>query len=457
MPEVGSLLRRILSLISQKLASFRYGASMAQLRSKSLQTRNKTLIPNWSQLKYIPKVLEETEKKIIKFALGAIAVSCGFLVISFFFFDTQLAPAFGGEYREGLVGRPLYINPLLSQTNDVDADLARLVFNGLVRYDASYNIIPDLAQSWEISEDLKSYTFTIRQGVKWHDGQDFTVNDVFFTYQLIKDKTFKSPLNISFEGVTAEISGENQITFTLVEPYSGFINLMTVGILPQHLWFDIPSANAALAKYNQKPIGTGPYIFKTLTKESNGSIVSYEFESNQNYHLKKPYIKTLIFKFYQDATLAVDALINKQVDGLGFLSKDKSSSVKSRQATIHNIQITQFTAVFFNKAKNALLGDSKVIQALTLATNKDAIVSDVLRGQGTTLAGPILPGFPGYDENLKDEYNPVKAAEILTADGWGMTKLRLNEDGSVYKQPETLAEGEVMPEEIDVLAKKNTP
>ncbi len=452
--------------LQQAIARFRFNHTQKSLDRRTFAQANKYRIPSLQQLKHLHKVLSAREKKIVKVSLSITVLALAIWGYGYFM-QTETIAKTGGEYTEGLVGSPLYINPLLSQTNDVDQDLTRLVFNGLVRYNDDYEIIPDLTESWSISEDKKQYTFIIRNDVRWHDGEPFTINDVLFTFQAIKDKNFKSPLNLTFEGVTAEITGERQITFTLTEPYAGFLNLLTFGILPQHLWFDIPAVNSQLATYNQKPIGTGPFKFKSLLKERNGSIVSYTFEAYGQYHLQPAYISTLHFKFYPDTQSALDSLKNKQVQGLGFISKKNIGDISSKTYNLHEFYLSQFTAVFFNEVKNDLLKDVKVREALQLATNKEQVLSDVLQGQGNIIHSPVLPGFLGFDEVIATEFNPARAAELLIADGWGLQELELNQDGTLkVAQEETPSpndsetQEEVLQEEKitqEILVKKNIP
>ncbi len=458
--------------ITRALARFRYAHTQRTLDQQGFQRAFRATIPNLRQLKALGKVLSPVEKKIIK---GAAALAGASLLVFFYlsvFHNSTVTPKYGGEYTEGLVGAPLYINPLLSQTNDVDQDLTRLIFNGLVRYDEAYEVMPDLAESWSVSDDRTQYTFTIRNDVRWHDGEKLSVNDVYFTFQAIQDRNFKSPLNTTFRGVTAAITGERDITFTLSEPYNGFLQVMTFGILPQHLWFNIPATNSQLAVYNQKPVGTGPFTFESLKKDQSGTIVSYTLKAYNNYHLKRPYLDRLTFKFYPDAKTAVDALKNKNVQGLAFVSKELQPEITHRAVTLHEMYLSQFTAVFFNREQQSFFSNAKVQEALTLATNKEQILTTVLNNQGAVIHAPILPGFIGHDESILDTFDPVRAAEILTADGWALREVTLNPDGTLAEEETTeettediagdaSTEDEVAtppaPRTESVLVKNNTP
>ena len=101
---------------------------------------------------------------------------------------TNLIPDYGGEYSEALVGAPQFINPILTSVNDVDRDIAALVYSGLTKYDKDGNIAPDLAEDYQVSQDGRIYTFKLRQNIKWHDGKPFTADDVVFTISAITDQ-----------------------------------------------------------------------------------------------------------------------------------------------------------------------------------------------------------------------------------------------------------------------------
>jgi len=105
----------------------------------------------------------------------------------------QIDPTYGGEYIEGAVGQPTYINPILAPSNDVDSDITQLVYNGLLKYDNSGKLVSDLAESYDISDDKTQYTFHLKHGVTWHDDQPFTAADVLYTVNLISDPAYKSP------------------------------------------------------------------------------------------------------------------------------------------------------------------------------------------------------------------------------------------------------------------------
>lgn len=398
---------------------------------KIITNLNQKKIPRWNQFKQLPKTLNKNEAKIIKYLSLIILVLLVFLFYSNFLKNLTTVPKNGGEFSEGLIGSPLYINPILAQSHiDADLDLSKLIFSGLLKYDNNLKIVLDIAARYEISEDQKTYTFYLKENVKWHDGEKLTASDLVFTIQSIQDPDFKSPLFRSFATVAVEKIDDYTVKFTLQEPYAAFLNILTVGLIPQHLWYDIPSINARLANYNQKPIGSGPYKFKSLVKEKSGIIRLYVLEKNKDYYGKEPYLNKLILKFYPDYENAIEALINKEVQSLSFLPKEYLNKfINKREINLYNFNLSQYTSIFFNEKNNELFKNVAIKEALSYAINKDKIIEDVLQNQGQKIDGPILPGFLGYNPEIKQyQYDPKKALEILAENKWTLDGEFLKKD-----------------------------
>ncbi len=110
-------------------------------------------------------------------------------------------PARGGTYREGVIGQPRFLNPLYSPANTPDQDIVELVFSGLMKYDSQGNVVPDLAEAYQVSEDGRIYHFTLRDNLVWHDHEPLTADDVIFTIRTIQNPDYKSPLRAGWLGV----------------------------------------------------------------------------------------------------------------------------------------------------------------------------------------------------------------------------------------------------------------
>lgn len=383
------------------------------------QTKKRRL-PNLRQLKYISSFFSARERLVILASVAAIFLAGGLSLFFLYARFVEPVPDFGGSYREALVGNPVYINPLLGSTNDVDLDLVKLIFAGLLRYDNNGNLETDLAESFDISEDGKIYTVRLKDNIKWHDGEELTAEDVLFTYRLIQEPSVNSPLLLSLQDVLVEQTDEKTITFTLNEPFRPFASVLTLGIIPQHLWSNIPTANVRLAELNIKPVGAGPWRFDRLEKDRQGNIHTYTLKANEDYHGKQPFIEELSFRFYPDFGTAIEALNTQKVEGMSFVPRQLINTITnaSNYKTRH-LQLPQYTAIFINEEKNPALEEIAVRQALAYSIDRDRLIEDALDGLGAIADGPLLPGINGYDpEHEGYDYNPIKAQELLTEAGW---------------------------------------
>lgn len=370
--------------------------------------------------RHIGKVLTPRERFQVRL-LGTITL----LTLAFITYRTVAAhlvaiPQYKGTYIEGLVGAPQFINPLLSQTNDVDADISSLIFSGLFRYDENLNTVPDLAEKHVVSEDGLIYTVTLRDNLRWHDGTGLTADDVVFTFSSAQDPEFHSPLYLSLLGIQITKTGEREITFRLPEPHDRFLELLTTGLLPEHLWGEIPPIHSTLNEYNlNNPIGSGRWRFKSLTKDGRGNIKTYSLVPFSDAVGAKPYLQEITFKFYTDPDSAVAALNNRTVDGIGYLPNELAAAVNDPQIRRYALSLPRYTAIFFNQQTNPVLREKSVRQALTAAVDRAKILSDVLELKGEIVEGPILPGAPGFDATVQEPaYDPAAAEKLLDDAGW---------------------------------------
>lgn len=366
------------------------------------------------------QILSHREKITVNALILVATVSLLGSIAGFYLHFTKAVPIFGGEYSEGIIGQPLYVNPILAQGSDADQDLSALVYSGLFKYDSDGKLIPDLAEGYEISDDKLTYTVHLKKDVKWHDGEPFTSDDVLFTIQAVQDPIFKSPLRQNWQGVGIETEDENTVRFILQSPYVFFLNNLSVGILPRHIWEMVAPANFPLAEYNLRPVGTGPFKFSDFEKDADGNILSYDLEANENYFGPKPHIGRVSFSFYFDEDSMLEAYNNKQIFGSSYLSPSRLKDIKSRRsAEVHSISIPRYFAVFLNQQKSKVLADRDVRKALSLATDRKAIVGEVLAGEGKEIYSPIPPGSSGFTDDVKKfEFNIDEAGKTLDAAGW---------------------------------------
>jgi len=372
-------------------------------------------IPNGQQFSHLKKFLNPKEFLIIKICFLVIIVNAIYLGIIFTKDHLQYLPASGGDYIEGIVGYPQTLNPLYAVNRDVDSDISRLIYSRLFKYDNNGHLSYDLVDNMEASEDNKEYLLTIKQGVKWHNGGELTVDDILFTFNLIKNPNYRSPLRASLNELTAEKVDDYTIRFKLTEPYAPFPELLMFGILPKSLWENISPAAAPLSDLNLKPIGSGPFKFKSLVHSSQGDLRDYILGANQDYYDGVPYLKTITFKFYTSTNEAVAALNDKQVMGLSYLPFNNHSDVLTKNSLeFHELLQPRIISLFFNTEKNKTLADKDVRLALVKSLNRDEILNDTLAGAAVRADGPIWSNSFAYNQDLiKYEYEPEAASTII--------------------------------------------
>lgn len=416
--------------------------------------------PHWSQFKYLQNFLNPAEKKIMLAAIIVLMVSALSWLTVFLCRHTVWGPKAGGEYTEGLIGQPKYINPLFNNINDVDADIAYLIYAGLFHYDKNLKLTPDLAESFTVSPDARAYEITLKNNIKWSDGEKFTAEDVVFTFENIQNPEVGSSLYTAFVGIKVEKISDYKVKFTLKEPFAPFLDSLTVGILPEHIWYDIPSNGIKLARFNLQPVGTGPFKFEKMVKDNIGNIQTYTLSANPNYHGNIPYLKTVTFKFFNDYTDAVGALRGQNILGLSFVPKNLTDKAAGKNIIPFQINLPQYTALFINQNNNSILKDLNLRQALACAIDKNTLIKDGLNGQGRAIDAPILENYLGYHNNInKINLDLKKAAEFLDKKWTRIQpeeyfKLRQEELSKIYLPADKIAASTTDPTAIQNIKKQ---
>lgn len=371
-------------------------------------------IPTGRQLKHLKKFLNPREHLIVKVCSLLIVASLVYLGVNFIKKHIQYQPVFGGEYVEGAVGYPKSINPLYAPSRDIDGDLSNLIYSSLFKYDTSGNLVNDLASSLNINGNTE-YFVKIKDNARWHNGEALTADDVIFTINLIKNADYRSPLQPGLADVAVEKVDQQTIKFILPEPYAPFPEMLTFGILPKSIWENIGPDAAALSDLNLKPIGSGPYKFKSLLKNKDGEIKEYRLEANPDYYGQPPYLKNITFKFYINYQEAIRDLNNNQIDGLSYLPfEERANLLGADSLWFHELVRPQVVSIFFNREKNKSLADKATRIALAQAIDKSQIINDVFDGVYQPADGPILSSSFAYSPNLT-KYTYVPETKIASA------------------------------------------
>lgn len=401
---------------------------------KIVSKQNKKLLPKSKQFKYLSFLLNFREKLVLKLLILLVLITSGFFIYKGLSLINEI-PVNGGSYTEGIVGKIKYLNPVLASSNNVDMDIDQLIYSGLFKFN-NRTLENDIVESYTVSDDQKTYTFKIKPNVFWHDGKALTTEDILYTVNLIKNPSFRSPLYLNLKTVKIEKTNDLEFKMELEKPSSPFLSTLTFGILPKHIWEDINYIEFPLSEFNLKPIGSGPYKFKSISKSKQGVIKSYTVEKNTKYFEKEAYINEITFKFLNDEDEIVTAMQDKKIDGANYISYNNLSLLNNKSFNFYPLYLPQYEAIFINQSLNDLLKEKYIRQVLYYGINKSEIIDKVYDGNAENVESPFLKDMIGYNADFKNyEFNPQKALEILAENGWkrNPTTTLMEKDGKTIE------------------------
>jgi len=318
-------------------------------------------------------------------------------------------PSYGGTLTEGALGAPRFVNPLLA-LSDTDRDLVALTYAGLMGRSAEGTLVPVLAESYKISEDGKTYTFTLREDLEFSDGSPITAEDVVFTVRKAQDPGLKSPRLADWAGVAVESLDSRTVEFTLARAYGFFLEDVTLGILPSHVWRDISNEEFPFSPYMARPIGAGPYKVENVDRDKDGVIERYDLEAYDGYATGRAYLDEIRMVFFAKNEDLARALEGGRVE----------SAYGIPQEGALRAPYSRIFGVFFNQNQNPLFTRLEVRRALSVATDRESIAESVLGGYATPVWGPVPPGsgIPSAPPAQIEADRIAEAARILEASGW---------------------------------------
>ena len=347
-------------------------------------------IPQFEKLERVFAKFSPIEKFLSSIFITLLVLGAASLIYNVNALFLSQIPADGGELREGIVGSPRFLNPLLS-LSDADRDLTSLIYSGLLKATPEGALIPDLASSYEVSEDGLSYTFHIREDAEFHDGTPVTSDDVLFTIQKAQDSALKSPKRANWEGVAVEKVDERTLNLILKQPYAPFLENATMGILPKHIWKDADAEQFPFSPFNLDAIGSGPYAVERIKRNDSGIPFYFELEAFKNYALGEPHIQRIVVHFYQSERELLEGLSTGEVESVNTITPQAAKTLESKGARTLRTPLPRVFGVFFNQNQAPVLSEKAVREALNLAADKEAIVDAVLYGYGVPIEDPVPP------------------------------------------------------------------
>lgn len=354
-------------------------------------------------------------------------------------------PADGGTYAEGVIGKIETISPLYVGT-DRERAASKLVFASLLDYDDTGNLRPELAQSYSVSEDGKTYTVNLRDNVRWSDGAIFGADDVILTLNLIKNPAVDSVLYSSWKTVEIKKIDDKTVSFSLQNPFVSFSFALTFGILPHHILKNVAPTNirSFLAENADEVVGTGAFVYRSSESLAGDNGVLH-FAANEKYFRGEPRLKAFSIHTYASSQDLLAGFQNKEINaaaGLGV--KQAAESLNIAGANLLQNPTADGVFVLFNNTA-ALTGDKNVREALRFATDRNALRTaaisidnqdqkpklDIPKGLET----PILPSSVEGLEKLKQPgYDAAAAAKKLDEAGWQLNADKQREKGGELLQ-----------------------
>lgn len=331
----------------------------------------------------------------------------------------------GGNVSFAVTGDIATMMPILITTSDTAWAVTGLMFETLVVPDPdTLQPAPRLAESWEVSADNLTYTFTLQPDVVWHDGEPFTADDVKFTFDTTANQESGALVasTLSNRVASVEVVDPQTVAITLNDVNAPFLlGDASVPILPVHLLGDVEPADLRTHPFVDDPVGTGPFMFEERRVGEYVHLVK-----NPNYYQGAPAIDEVVIRIGRDNTAVYQQLKTGEIDALAITPAFYEDAQEQSHLNLVLVPGFGFQYLGFNldESKGSpILQDVKVRQALCFAINRDGIVENIENGLSEAAIGlyPSISWAHQPDQiELKYEYDPERAAELLEEAGWVM-------------------------------------
>lgn len=327
----------------------------------------------------------------------------------------------GGTFVRAMTTEPASIDPQGAASSGLSLVLPYL-FDTLVVYDTDFNLVPALAESWQVATDGKEITLKLKAGVTFHDGTPFNAQAVQFTFQRFKESGTRSPIYGGIQQISGlEVVDDLTIRFVFKEPTANFWSTLTMpfaGIIS-------PASARKVAETGKgNLVGTGPFVLdkwqvgQSITLKRNPA---YQWGPALVENRTAPYLDALVFKVIPDATTQLAALETGAVDAIFVNQPDHHAKLKANpKMQVHETVLNSLIYLGFN-CKKPPFADPQVRRALSHAVNKDEILRVALGGIGVTAFAPLPSSLPGFDASLKAfelGYDPKQAQALLKEAGF---------------------------------------
>ncbi len=349
--------------------------------------------------------------------LVALAIACAVALgaRTAYYAWTRLVPADGGRYVEAYVGQPDLLNPLLGEQDPVDREFLPLLFAGLTRLGPDGQAEPDLAERWDVSPDGRTYTFTLRPGLRWSDGTPLEAADVAFTYDALAQPDFPADADFlaPWRAVRAEALDPRTVRVTLTLPWAGFPEAATLGIVPRAALAGVSGRDWRSQPFNLAPVGAGPYRVADFTAQELALV------PNERYYGPRPHLTDVRFRFYETLAAAQQAVQAGDADGVAARGADGGQAIPGNPELVvyQRPDYARGVTLWLNTTA-APFDDKDVRAAVAAAINRDGVIA-ALGQAGEPARGPLPPTSWAFAaETPFPAYAPARAGALLDGAGW---------------------------------------
>lgn len=361
-----------------------------------------------------------SDRFVLRLMFFSIVASGIYLILTLNNHYSVIVPTSGGSLVEGIIGTPRFLNPALALTR-ADQDTTALIYSGLMKIDPNGDLVNDLAESVTVSEDGLTYNIKVKKDQSFHDSTPLTAKDVAFTIELIKNPELRSPQRGNWNEVTVEQVNEYELNIVLKERYAPFIENFTLGIMPAHLWSNLPVEQLPFSKYNTEPIGSGVFSIDSIHRSEFGLIDGYTLKPTQSNEAVK--LEKIDLKYFQNEEDLVEAFANKEINASVFLPANAINDFEDENIQVISKPIPRIFGIFFNQNRSSALRDPAVREALNVSIDRNRIIEEVLGGYGVPTSKAVLvdkSGLESSDANLNNSSTSSLslAHDILVKGGW---------------------------------------
>lgn len=301
------------------------------------------------------------------------------------------------------------INPAMDEHGEINA----LLFDGLMTHDGDGGVTEGLAERWEYDSETYTFTFYLRDGLTWHDGEAVTAADVKFTIEAIMDPANGSENAPNYEDVEViTVVDDRTVSFRLSAPNAAFLDYMTMAVLPRHL---LEGEDMQTSDFFRAPIGTGAY---KLERWDVGQAIV--LRRNEDYYRGAPHIERIIFKITADDNAQAMQLESGELDMALLDPKNAQRFTDSTDFVRLDMTTADYRGILFNFHNDYWTANRDIIPAVCCAIDRQAIIDAVLLGQGEAAYSPLQRNRYGSDTVDRYDYDPQRAQAILESAGCTM-------------------------------------